>query len=448
MNKYICFGALSISLFILSLLWANDPESIPRLQTAPTLITSDTSTETQTVVETTATATSSPLVMTRAYKLIDENADGIEGGVADKISLTLTIENVSNSIINNVVIDDDYPEIYISGISNPYDGSDNQNSITWIVGTMEPSLVVAKTYEVLLKNKYPNTPISLEFTATISSDGFSQKEEKFTIPLKLPNLNLNKTFKLVSDLNGNSNPDPGDTIQYSINLENKGNSDATNVIITDDYNEKLLEISNISGGGQNDGKVIQWMFDQVKAESQGLPLIYKARLIEDAFNSGSIEINNQVTISSDQTEINLTSASIHINVPTPTTTPNPTPTPTLTPTAIPAGPQSGLFANTPVGPLLLVGLLSLVAMGVLTYATVRMCPQPTAGQDDKNSLELHKTGLEVLREGIFVIIIIAAILMLALGQGIREDGAISILSAIVGYLFGRSTGMRSSSGGK
>jgi hypothetical protein len=43
----------------------------------------------------------------------------------------------------------------------------------------------------------------------------------------------------------------------------------------------------------------------------------------------------------------------------------------------------------------------------------------------------------MVREGVFLIFIVSAILILAIGEGIREDGAISILSAIVGYVFGR-----------
>jgi uncharacterized membrane protein len=46
--------------------------------------------------------------------------------------------------------------------------------------------------------------------------------------------------------------------------------------------------------------------------------------------------------------------------------------------------------------------------------------------------------LQLALEGVAVIVLVAAVLILAMGSGIRQDGAVSILSTIGGYVLGRS----------
>ena len=46
--------------------------------------------------------------------------------------------------------------------------------------------------------------------------------------------------------------------------------------------------------------------------------------------------------------------------------------------------------------------------------------------------------LQLALEGVAVIVLVAAVLVLAMGSGIRQDGAVSILSTIGGYVLGRS----------
>ena len=121
----------------------------------------------------------------------------------------------------------------------------------------------------------------------------------------------------------------------------------------------------------------------------------------------------------------------------PTPTPTPTPVPSSTPTPVPTpvidiGPQSGLFKS-PWPPIIYIGVLSLCAMMVLFLAS--MITQLT----NKGNQEVCSEGIGMLRTGIFLIFIVSVILIMALGRGIENNGAISILSAIIGYVFGRGT---------
>jgi hypothetical protein len=78
--------------------------------------------------------------------------------------------------------------------------------------------------------------------------------------------------------------------------------------------------------------------------------------------------------------------------------------------------------------------------GACALVYVGACAQYCS--DDRNKRELSRQRIAMVREGVFLIFIVSAILILAIGEGIAEDGAVSILSAIVGYVFGREATRR------
>ena len=156
-----------------------------------------------------------------------------------------------------------------------------------------------------------------------------------------------------------------------------------------------------------------------------------------SFPPGSTSMENTVTIASAEMEPASDQVSILIKV-APTPTPEPTPTREPTPTPQPtlpddAGPKAGIFAGMPLIPSILIGFLAVVSTFILVY--VGACAQ--YGSEDEDKCELSRQRIAMVREGVFLIFIVSAILILAIGEGIKEDGAISILSAIVGYVFGR-----------
>jgi hypothetical protein len=77
--------------------------------------------------------------------------------------------------------------------------------------------------------------------------------------------------------------------------------------------------------------------------------------------------------------------------------------------------------------------------GACALVYVGACAQYCS--DDRNKRELSRQRIAMVREGVFLIFV-SAILILAIGEGIAEDGAVSILSAIVGYVFGREATRR------
>jgi magnesium-transporting ATPase (P-type) len=153
--------------------------------------------------------------------------------------------------------------------------------------------------------------------------------------------------------------------------------------------------------------------------------------LKETFPPGLTNVQNRATISSRETEPTSATATVKVEV-VPTPTPEPTPKPELPPEE--EGPAAGIFAGMPLLPSVLIGILAIVAMVILAYvgAIAKYSPDKEAKDD------LNRQRIALVREGVFLIFIVSAVLILAIGRGIEPDGAISILSAIVGYVFARA----------
>lgn len=94
----------------------------------------------------------------------------------------------------------------------------------------------------------------------------------------------------------------------------------------------------------------------------------------------------------------------------------------------------------------IVKLLTLVLIGVLVLIVILL--SPVAGfkfwQEDQENLDSKADFLSEsfpkLLEGITVILIVMVVTILTLSGFVKEQGTISILSALIGYVLGKKTG--------
>jgi hypothetical protein len=92
--------------------------------------------------------------------------------------------------------------------------------------------------------------------------------------------------------------------------------------------------------------------------------------------------------------------------------------------------QPQVFEKEPVTVAWLVGVsavIALVTVGGLAFLILRQ------GQ-------WKDRYLRIVIEGVSVVVIVEAVLILAMNKSIEADGAVTILSGIAGYLLGRSLG--------
>jgi uncharacterized repeat protein (TIGR01451 family) len=259
----------------------------------------------------------------------------------------------------------------------------------------------------------------------------------------LPNLELKKEYKITSDINANGNIDPGDKILYTITFLNKGPIDATDLVIRDKLPVQYFEVikkEDITKEGSYNGEFIEWSVDKLTSESANS--VSYSVTIKDQLTSGITEISNPVTVLAEGIVLTEARSVFTVNVPTSTLSPSSTPTiatptptsGTITATATQVSGASAL-SGSPL-PTWIIFSIAVIGIAVFTIvATVVRFGLKDDAEIDKDFLD-HR--LSVFREGVIIIFIVSAVLLMAISDVLPSDGAISILSAIVGYVFGRA----------
>lgn len=94
-------------------------------------------------------------------------------------------------------------------------------------------------------------------------------------------------------------------------------------------------------------------------------------------------------------------------------------------------------------------LLSFVGIAVFTYmgGFARFHKLSATGKDglgaeqglSKDDVDVIEKRLALFREGVIIIFIVSTVLLMGIAGTLQSDGVISLLSAIVGYVFGRAS---------
>lgn len=143
-------------------------------------------------------------------------------------------------------------------------------------------------------------------------------------PPPIPNLLLEKTDTLLTDLNGDGTASPGDTIRYDIIIRNTGGGPATGVVLTDTVSiHTVIKPGTvapsqgviISGNGAGDRMAVI----NIGTINSGETVNVSLDVIVDSLASCAISIENQAVLTSNDSD-QLLSAPIGTSVPVPTVT--------------------------------------------------------------------------------------------------------------------------------
>lgn len=250
------------------------------------------------------------------------------------------------------------------------------------------------------------------------------------ITSNLPILSLAKEYEIIGDRNNNKIIDPGDTVKYTITLANTSLEDLS-LIVRDNINqEQFLQPSEISRNGKFNGQYIEWQLD-LGVSSSDL-VTYNVTLSDSLGDIGKIEIPNAVEVLRDGTPIATVISKLLILVPTPTISPTISFTPTISPTSVKETGATVLAESWET--LIEIGLLAVVAMMIFTIISLKI-----SQNKEKEDAEITEKRVDLVRDGVMIIFIVSAVLLMGISGTLPSDGVISILSAIVGYVFGRAT---------
>ena len=198
-----------------------------------------------------------PVPILTVSKLADPPS-GSGVGQNQTITYTITYANEGTGSLTNVVITD----LIDPNLDNvvPLDGgtcSGNPcgpgSTLTWNIGTVGPGASGSVQFTAVVTPQPDATHIynTAQFTATELQEPMDTNTTVHHI-LPIPVLAVTKSCPAEAGLG-----DPG---EWSITVSSLGNTTATNVVVTDDYDETLVTVlpGSISDGGTVENGVITW----------------------------------------------------------------------------------------------------------------------------------------------------------------------------------------------
>jgi uncharacterized repeat protein (TIGR01451 family) len=198
----------------------------------------------------------------------DANGNG-RIDVGDTVLFSLTVANTGPAAANGVNVTDLVPAGY-SGIANiSNSGSLNGNLITWsglnvsVSGTSQVSFtaVVAGSQPASAYLNYAEIAASPNFDPdSTPGNGSTTEDDNASAGPAISDLSLAKALALAAggDVNGNGRIDVGDTVTFTLTVNNAGPAAANGVSVTDSVPAGYTSISGISGGGSLSGNTITW----------------------------------------------------------------------------------------------------------------------------------------------------------------------------------------------
>ncbi len=196
---------------------------------------------------------------------IVKSVDRTLASPGDTLHYLITVANVSDSTIEDVVVVDQIPAgaAYVVGsATNGGTFSAGNNSITWAIGTLLPGAVDTVAFAARINT---NT-----LTGTVVSN-----QAFITEPVLVPSNITNTTVAVggefvISKAADRAEVTPGDTVTYTISYLNQGPVVRTNVVITDTLAASLQYVSSTNGGVYNTLlRSITWAIGNLGADAAG-----------------------------------------------------------------------------------------------------------------------------------------------------------------------------------
>lgn len=235
-----------------------------------------------------------------------DDPDPVPAG--DTLSYQILITNSADSKgpASEVVVVDTFPPANISFIGAGFVGGVNGSvitsplSVTWIISDPIP---IGETREMFLTvdvdSPLPNgTILTNNYDATTSNSTFTILKDPTTVTttvVSTPSLSIVKV----------DDPDPilaGQALTYTITYSNSGNANATDVIITDVLDSRVI-FGTASGGGIHDGSPlggnIRWNIGTVDGEGAEVGTLIVTVVVSSPLPNDSVLTNTIIMTSTE-----------------------------------------------------------------------------------------------------------------------------------------------------
>lgn len=165
-----------------------------------------------------------------------------------KLTFNISYSNNGDADATNVVLTDDLSQFVSDGVFKSVDNisnggtyDSNTHIITWNIGTLADGDSGTVNFELNL-NRIASGDKSVVNTSTITSNENQPIVSTTTTNIITPNLTISKT-------DGKVTANTGDTLTYTITVNNVGNGNAYNLSLTDTLPDYVQDVRNISNNG-------------------------------------------------------------------------------------------------------------------------------------------------------------------------------------------------------
>lgn len=257
-----------------------------------------------------ATVNLSPSVQT-TKTVSDSNETNVTNNTAlnrENITYNVSVTN-NGGRVNDVVVTDNYDQNFIS-INYTDGGTDNGDTLTWNIPSLEHGETRNFTVQAQIVDLahgdyvFPNS-VTTNFPGSNTSTVTTNVNPRAVLDISKLVTDSDETSVELNTVQGDHYNDSERRLTFSIDYANNGDTDATNVILTDDLTQfvsvnEIQSVENITGGGSYDSNtnVITWNIGDL-AEGEDGNFTFDLVLNRTAEQDRSIV--NTATIDSEET---------------------------------------------------------------------------------------------------------------------------------------------------
>ncbi|MFT5580832.1 MAG: putative repeat protein (TIGR01451 family)/gliding motility-associated-like protein [Psychromonas sp.] len=234
------------------------------------------------------TSTSTPVPVPQSNLSVVKTVNNPTPYVGTDVTFTITATNVGPSAATNVVVNDSLLSGYSYVSHSPSTGSYVPGTGVWTIGNLanSASAVLTITATVNATGTYVNTAI----IGGDEEDPNTTNDTSTVVSVPTPQSDLS-VIKSVD----NSNPDIGDTVFFTLAVENLGPSDATGVVVDDQLPSGYNYIAGIATNGTYNNVSGVW---EINTLANGA----KDTLVIEVEVTAITNYTNTATISGDQND--------------------------------------------------------------------------------------------------------------------------------------------------
>lgn len=217
----------------------------------------------------------------------------------EAMTYTVNYTNTGSGPAKGAFIEDDYDERYIK-ITDNGGAQDSGTALLWSLGNVAAGQTVTKTFKVTVNTDLAEVGANFKNIGTVGAQGQTNKsaETTTTVPVKTNPEDQPYLVQTKSVVNENGGAvEPGDTLRYTVTIENKGKAAATNVSADDTLPAALenLKIVTIPTGAKDEtvGNKIKITGFTVNAGAS-VQIVYTASV--KAGTANGTKISNDVVV--------------------------------------------------------------------------------------------------------------------------------------------------------